>query len=92
MMIWATQNSENLDRLNVVTQSFSSCCSPGIIIFLVQNGPLVGQNRRCQGQLAHAWAILTKLTIRATKCWILKPEENKLIVYSPIALTTVLFL
>ena len=92
MMIRAAQNPENVDRLNLVTQSFSLYFIPATIIFLGQNHPVVGQNRRCQGRLAHAWAILIKWTIRATKCWIWKPEKNTLIVYSTTVLTMVLFL
>jgi hypothetical protein len=42
-------------------------------------------------QLSHG-AILTKSTVWATKWWILKLEKNTVVVYSTIALTTVLFL
>ena len=59
MMIRAAQNSENVDRLNIVTQSFILHCIPATIIFLGQNGLVVGRNRQCQGRLAHGWAILT---------------------------------
>jgi hypothetical protein len=88
----AAQNSENVDRLNIVAQSFSLCLIPATIIFLGQNGPVVGRNWRYQRRLAHAWAIFNKLTIQATKWWNLEPEKNGLIIYSTIVLTTVLFL
>jgi hypothetical protein len=90
-MIGAAQNSENVDRLNIVTQSFSLRCILATTIFLGQNGLVVGRNWRCQGRLAHAWAILTKSTIRATKWWILLLEKNLLVFYSTIVLAAVLF-
>jgi hypothetical protein len=67
MMIRAAQNSENVDRLNLVTQLFSLHCTPAIIICLGQKGLVAGQNWRCQGRLAHEGVILTKLMIQATK-------------------------
>jgi hypothetical protein len=91
-MMWAANNSENVDRVNLVMLSFSLHSIPTKVFFWVKIGRWraeIGDASRVS-QLLHG-AILTKSTVWATKWRILKLEKNALVIYSTIALTTVLF-
>jgi hypothetical protein len=54
MMIGAANNSENDDRVNFVTLSFSLHSIPANVFFLGQNRKVGGYNWWCQGQPALA--------------------------------------
>jgi hypothetical protein len=64
IMLGATQNPENVERINLVTLSFSLHCIPTFLICLGKNSLVVGQNWQCQqGRPTPHGAILTKLII-----------------------------
>jgi hypothetical protein len=90
-MIRAANNSENVDIVNLVTFMFSLHSIPTSLFFwakMAQWKAAIGDARA--SQLSQG-PILTKWTVWATKWRILKLQKNTLVIYSTIALTTVLF-